>query len=159
MSAELLAKLVGKLKSENRKVATMESCTGGGVANAITNTSGSSEVFNFGAVTYSNDFKIKFGVNSQTIDKFSVYSLEVAKEMSKAIADFAIADYGIGITGKLKKVDKFNNFGKDDAVFVSVYDKANNRYIAKTLFVTKETREENKEMVIECAIKILLELG
>ena len=58
----------------------MESCTGGGMANAITNIAGSSDVLKFSAVTYSNEFKIKMGVNKSTIDKFSVYSMEVARE-------------------------------------------------------------------------------
>lgn len=46
----------------------MESCTGGGVANAITNIEGSSRVFMFGAVTYSNEYKIKMGVNRNIIE-------------------------------------------------------------------------------------------
>ena len=47
--------IVEKLIEKNKTLSTMESCTGGGVANCITNIDGSSSIFKFGAVTYSND--------------------------------------------------------------------------------------------------------
>ena len=59
------------LTEKNKTISTMESCTGGGIANAITNIEGSSEVFKFGAVTYSNEYKIKMGVSSNIIDKYT----------------------------------------------------------------------------------------
>lgn len=43
----------------------MESCTGGALVNAITNIPGASEVLKFSAVTYSNEYKIKLGVDSK----------------------------------------------------------------------------------------------
>ena len=49
--------VVNELLKLGKKVSIMESCTGGYIANIITNAEGSSEVFNFGAVTYSNSFK------------------------------------------------------------------------------------------------------
>ena len=48
-------KIIKKLTKENLTIATMESCTGGGVANAITNIEGASSVLKFSAVTYSNE--------------------------------------------------------------------------------------------------------
>ena len=47
------------LTKNNETIATMESCTGGGVANAITSIEGASSVLKFSAVTYSNEYKIK----------------------------------------------------------------------------------------------------
>ena len=95
----------------------MESCTGGGIANAITNIEGSSEVFKFGAVTYSNEYKIKMGVSSNIIDKYTVYSAETSNEMSKNISNYTNSNYGIGVTGKLNRVDKFNLYGEDNIVY------------------------------------------
>ena len=69
----MLKELVEKLLDLGKTISTMESCTGGGVANAITNIAGASEVLKFSAVTYSNEFKIKMGVSSEIIDKYSVY--------------------------------------------------------------------------------------
>ena len=75
--------IVEILNNNNKTVSTMESCTGGMVANTITNVEGASLVFRFGAVTYSNEYKIKMGVDKSVIDNYSVYSMETAKEMSK----------------------------------------------------------------------------
>ena len=80
-----MEEVVKRLIDKNKTISTMESCTGGGVANAITNVEGASEVLKFNAVTYSNEFKIKMGVSSSVIDKYSVYSAETAMEMSKNI--------------------------------------------------------------------------
>ena len=61
--------LVKYLIENNKKISTMESCTGGYIANSITNVEGSSNIFKFGAVTYSNEYKIKMGVNKEVINK------------------------------------------------------------------------------------------
>ena len=59
---EVLKEIVNKLIEKHMTISTMESCTGGSLAGAITNIEGASEVFKYGAVTYSNEFKIKIGV-------------------------------------------------------------------------------------------------
>ena len=146
------------LTNLNKTISTMESCTGGGVANAITNVSGASEVIKFSAVTYSNEFKIKLGVNADTIEKYSVYSKEVSLEMSKCISVFANSDYGIGITGKLNRLDKKNLYGKDNQIFISIYDKSNDIYYSYDIFVNQDTREKNKKIVIDFIIDKLLEI-
>lgn len=84
------------LKEKKWTIGVMESCTGGAIANAITNNPGSSDVFKLGLVTYSNEAKIKFGVDEEIIKKYGVYSKEVAKEMAKKIS----GDVGVGVTGK-----------------------------------------------------------
>mgnify|MGYP005776120691 FL=1 len=144
------------LTAKNKTIATMESCTGGGVVNAITNIEGASEVLKFSAVTYSNEFKIKMGVDSQIIAKYSVYSMETAVEMSTNIAKFANANYGIGITGKLNRIDRFNKAGKNNQIFVSIFDKDNNKYYNFDLLATKQTRKENKDLIITEIAKNLL---
>lgn len=151
-----LKMLVEKLKQNGKKISTMESCTGGGLANEITNISGSSEVFNFGAVTYSNDFKVKMGVEANVIEQFTVYSEQTANEMSKKIVVFTGADYGVGITGKLKKVDPYNECGSDDLVYISIFNKNENRFINRKVQVFSESREENKQVVIKNAVEMLL---
>ena len=138
------------LSKNNETIATMESCTGGGVANAITNIEGASNVLKFSAVTYSNEYKIKMGVDSNIIDKYSVYSIETAHEMAKNISDFANSTYGIGITGKLNRADEANNFGADNEVFISIYH--DGEYVDLSLKVDKKTRRENKDLVIDAII-------
>ena len=153
-----MEELVNKLISMKKTIASMESCTGGGFANAVTNIPGASDILKFSAVTYSNEFKEKMGVNSETILEYSVYSMEVAKEMSKKISEFANADYGIGITGKLMKPDKANMHGSDNLVFVSIYDKHNDSYHGLSIEVSKTTRSENKEFVIKLIIFELMKI-
>ena len=80
--------LVKYLIENNKKISTMESCTGGEIASTITNIEGASNVFEFSAVTYSNEYKIKMGVNKEVINKYSVYSIETANEMSKTISKY-----------------------------------------------------------------------
>ena len=97
--------IIHKLQLKQLTIATMESCTGGGVANAITNMEGASEIFKFSAVTYCNEYKIKMGVDKEVIDKYTVYSIETAMSMAKAISNFANSNYGVGVTGKLNRKD------------------------------------------------------
>lgn len=153
-----MKKIVKELMKQNKTISTMESCTGGGVCNAITNIEGASEVIKFSAVTYSNEFKIKMGVSSDIIDQYSVYSMETAKEMSKKIADFTSSNYGIGITGKLNRGDPNNHVGEDNQVFISIYDKDHDQYKTSILEVFQKTRKENKELVIKKIKEMLLEM-
>ena len=155
---ENIKKIIEILTKKNKTISTMESCTGGCLVNSITNIEGSSEVLKFSAVTYSNEYKIKMGVDSKVIDKYTVYSMETADEMSKNITKFADSDYGIGITGKLNRVDKNNLYGENNIVYVSIYDKDNDKYYNITIEVDKNTREKNKEMVILEVSKILLKI-
>ena len=144
--------IVNKLIELNKSISTMESCTGGCIANAITNIEGSSEVFKFGAVTYSNQYKIKMGVNSDNIDKYTVYSIEVANDMSKTISNYTDSNYGIGITGKLNRFDINNPYGKDNIVYISIYDRDNDKYYEYSIEVLEDSRDKNKNKVLELVI-------
>lgn len=148
-----------KLLTINKKtISTMESCTGGGVVNSITNIEGASEVLKFSAVTYSNEYKIKMGVSKSVIDKYSVYSTETAMEMSKTISNYANSDYGVGITGKLNRVDINNLHGKDNVVYISIYDRNNNKFYNTKIEVLKESRELNKQLVIDEVVNQMLKI-
>ena len=153
-----LREIIKILTEKNKTISTMESCTGGGVANAITNIEGASEVLKFSAVTYSNEYKIKMGVDANIIDKYSVYSIKTAEEMSRNISAFANSNYGIGITGKLNRVDKNNLYGQDNIVYVSIYDKDNDKFYNGSIEVTKQSRKENKELVISLIINMLMSI-
>lgn len=153
-----MKRVVEKLKENNKTISLMESCTGGGVANAITNIEGASDVIKFSAVTYSNEYKIKMGVSKDVIDKYSVYSIQTANEMSYNITKFANSNLGVGITGKLNRVDKNNPFGEDNVVFISIYDKDNDKYYNSKVMAIKGSRKENKELVINEIINMILSI-
>lgn len=96
----MVNELVELLKKNNLTIATAESCTGGLLASKITSIPGSSGVFQYGFVTYSEEAKKKLiGVKDETLRKHSVYSAEVAKEMAIGAMNQSGADFGIGITG------------------------------------------------------------
>lgn len=150
--------VVNLLKLKNKTIATMESCTGGAVVNAITNIEGASEVLQFSAVTYSNEFKIKMGVDPDVIEKYSVYSENTAKEMSKNISLYAESDYGVGITGKINRSDKNNQYGEDNIIYISIYDKNLDIYYTKQITAIVGSREENKKYIIAEIISALQEI-
>jgi PncC family amidohydrolase len=150
-----MEKLVRLLIEKNKTISSMESCTGGGFANMVTNVPGSSEVLKFSAVTYSNDFKIKMGVDESLIDKYSVYSIEVAKDMSKKISEFTFSDYGVGITGKINRSDKNNLHGADNLVYASIYDRLNDRYYTISIEMVDDSRMVNKTLIISNVVKVL----
>ena len=150
--------LVEKLKIKGKIISTMESCTGGGLANEITNVEGASSILKYSAVTYSNEFKIKMGVSKDVIDKYSVYSRQTADEMSYNISKFTNSDYGVGITGKLNRVDENNPYGEDNVVFISIYDKENDKFYNEIVKAVKSSRKENKEMVINKVVEKILKI-
>lgn len=143
-----MKEVVELLKQNKKTISTMESCTGGGVSNAITNIEGSSEILKFSAVTYSNEFKIKMGVDKNIIDKYTVYSMETANEMSKNITKFTNSNYGVGITGQINRQDPNNITNEDNKIYISVYDNDNNKYYNETLEAINSSRSDNKEMII-----------
>lgn len=140
--------LVNELIDKNITIASMESCTGGGFANSITNIEGASDILKFSAVTYSNEYKIRMGVPEEIIDKYSVYSFEVSDSMALNISNFSHSDLGVGITGKLNRVDKNNPFGEDNVVFISIFDKREDKYYREKIEAVCESRSKNKDLVI-----------
>ena len=142
--------IVDKLKANNLTISFMESCTGGLLANQITNCDGSSEIFKGSLVTYSNEFKEKFGVEKETIDKYSVYSAEVAKEMATNASAFANSDIGVGVTGRIANENI-------DEVFASVYLKKENINIDYVFHPKAPNRILKKEKVSDYIFEAILE--
>lgn len=93
--------LVKSLKSLGYKIGVAESCTGGLVAKMITDVSGASSVFEHGVVTYSDKIKQQIlGVKTETLEKHTAVSEEVAIEMAKGMLEISNADIGISTTGE-----------------------------------------------------------
>ncbi len=96
-----LAILVGaRLKARGLRLATAESCTGGWVAGAVTAIAGSSEWFDRGFVTYSNDAKMEMlGVSAVTLEAFGAVSEQTAGEMAAGALAHSHAQLALSITG------------------------------------------------------------
>ena len=96
-----LATLVGaRLKARGLLLATAESCTGGWVAQSVTSVSGSSEWFDRGFVTYSNDAKREMlGVRGETLVAHGAVSENSAREMAAGALDRSNAGVALAVTG------------------------------------------------------------
>ena len=151
-----MQEVVDRLIKNGETIATMESCTGGYLAASITDIEGSSNILKFSAVTYSNEYKIKMGISKDTIDKYSVYSEEVAKEMSYNISKYAGSTYGVGITGKFSNDDPANSRGSLNTIFVSIYN--DGKYYTYQLHSTGTTRRENKQYIVDYIVERLKEI-
>ncbi|HEY6026759.1 MAG TPA: CinA family protein [Pseudolabrys sp.] len=92
--------LLDHCKAKALTLATAESCTGGLVAAALSEISGSSLVLDRGFVTYSNEAKQQMlGVTPATIDVYGAVSKECAEEMAKGALAHAQVDLAVSITG------------------------------------------------------------
>ena len=92
-----VARLLGE---RGLTLCTAESCTGGLIAERLTEISGSSKYFLGGAVTYSNEMKIDLlGVPERLFGEVGAVSSEVAQAMAEGIRERTGADYGISVTG------------------------------------------------------------
>lgn len=92
--------IVEELKRQKKTVTTVESCTGGMVAAAITSIAGSSAVFRQGYVTYCDEAKHKMvGVKRRTLRKYTAVSAQTAAEMAYGGARKAGADFCVSVTG------------------------------------------------------------
>jgi nicotinamide-nucleotide amidase len=103
LPAELVAaaqRVVDANKAIGRHISVAESCTGGLVAAALTEISGSSEIFESGFVTYSNDAKISMlKVSSDVIETFGAVSIATAWSMAQGALEKSGADVAVAITG------------------------------------------------------------
>lgn len=94
------APLVERLRAASLRVSTVESCTGGSIAAAITDVAGSSLVFDVGFVTYSNAAKTDLvGVPPALIEAFGAVSEEVARAMAEGGHLRSGADATVAVTG------------------------------------------------------------
>lgn len=100
---ELLARaqaVIDANRAIGRQVALAESCTGGLVCAALTEIPGSSEVFERGFVTYSNEAKMEsIGVNQDILETFGAVSVAVAWAMAQGALKHSHADLAVAITG------------------------------------------------------------
>src|ERR1043166_3646864 len=98
---ETMEEVVGRrLTMTEFTVAVAESCTGGLIAQRLTNVAGSSKYFIEGVVTYSNESKVRLlGVDKKIIKEFGAVSQQVARDMARGVRHKAKTDFGLAVTG------------------------------------------------------------
>lgn len=96
----LSEQLVAALTASGKTLAAAESCTGGWIAKAITDVPGSSAVFGYGVVSYSNDAKASLlAVSGATLQAHGAVSEATVREMAERVVDLAAADVGVAVSG------------------------------------------------------------
>ncbi|MGH8048522.1 MAG: CinA family nicotinamide mononucleotide deamidase-related protein [Chthoniobacterales bacterium] len=145
--------VVARLRELRRSVATAESCTGGLLANRITNVPGASEIFGAGWVTYADKIKVgQLDVKTADLETHGAVSEQVAAQMAegalaKANADFALATTGIAGPGG----------GTDDkpvgTVFLALAERDKPTLAWKEFFPTD--RETFKQLTTQAALNAL----
>ena len=149
---EICKKIVETLKTKKCTISFMESCTGGFLANSITNISGASDILKVSLVTYSTEYKEHFGVDKNIIKQYTVYSVETAKEMSRNVSNLAKSNIGVGVTGELGNTTKDEN-----RVYYSIYFSNINKYITKEIVIESNKREKMKGTVADNIFKDIME--
>ena len=100
IDSDTLESIVGAfLMAKGLSLATMESCTGGLLANTITNAPRSSTYFKGGLVAYTDKAKTAFGTDAQFISQYGAISAELARAMATIAREKLGAAIGIGLTG------------------------------------------------------------
>jgi nicotinamide-nucleotide amidase len=97
---DLARRVIEANRAAGRRVAVAESCTGGLVAAALTEISGSSDVFEAGFVTYSNEAKTKLlAVSEDVLETFGSVSVATAWAMAQGALAASGADVAVALTG------------------------------------------------------------
>lgn len=98
---ETIEVVLGRLLKHYKKtISTAESCTGGKIAQVLTSVAGASSYFRGSVVSYATDTKVSaLGVSEETINKYTVVSSQVAKEMAIGVQKLMKSDYAIATTG------------------------------------------------------------
>lgn len=97
---DLLDKLTALLKEQGITIATAESCTGGLLSASLTHKAGSSEIFDRGFITYSNDAKMDMlEVPEDVLSNFGAVSAQTAELMAKGALKNSKAGITISLTG------------------------------------------------------------
>ncbi len=93
-------KVIEANRTRGKRIVVAESCTGGLIATALTEIPGSSDVFQAGFVTYSNEAKISMlGVSLDVLETFGAVSIAVAWAMAQGALARSDADVAVAITG------------------------------------------------------------
>lgn len=149
-----IAALLDTLRRHNLRIATAESLTCGGIANALTRISGASDAVNGGFCVYTNEIKTKLlGVPKDMLDRHTAVSEPVARAMAEGALEGANADIAVAATGYAGKGPSED---MDGVVYISVAWNFNTRARAETE-VWKHRfpgdREEVRRRTVDAALE------
>ena len=151
---ELPNVVVEKLTALGKTIAAAESCTGGFIANQLTNVSGSSKVFLAGFVTYADAAKTAaLGVDAALIEKHGAVSEPVARQMAEGALEKSGASFALATTG-IAGPDGGTAEKPVGTVFVALAERGGKTVVQHHRFPTD--RETFKHLVSQTALDLLL---
>lgn len=147
--------VVSLLTSMGRMVSTAESCTGGGLAERLTEVPGSSVVFPRGFVTYSNEAKVQLlGVPPELIDEHGAVSEPVARAMALGCRAAARTDFAMAITGIAGPSGGSPPEKPIGLAYIALAD-ANECRVERILFGEHLVRQEIRDRACKTALNLL----
>ena len=151
---ESLESVVLKLLNQRKAtLATAESCTGGFIANSLTNVPGASRVFLAGYITYANESKSDvLNLNLKLIEKYGAVSEPVARAMAEGARMRAGSSYGIATTG-IAGPDGGSEEKPVGTVYVALASRRSDTVVKKFFFPTD--RETFKQLAARAALDLL----
>ena len=148
--------VVSYFMTKGISLSVAESCTGGMISEAITSVSGASSVYLGGVCSYTEEIKSKvLGVEKETLEKYTVYSSQVACEMSEGVMKLFGSQAAIGVTG-LAGPDGGTDEKPIGTVYVSVRFK--DACYVKDLMLFKEYEKLDRRKVRMLATAKALEM-
>lgn len=149
--------VMAKLKRKKLFLTAIESCTGGGLINALTNLEGASEITKGARIAYSDEDKINLGVPKSLIKKYTVYSPEVAVAMAKtSLKQVKGSHLGLGITGLIGRKDP--RFPQKQPNTIDIACVFKNKVLAKRFIFPKLKRPKIKDMAIMKVLEMVEEI-
>jgi nicotinamide-nucleotide amidase len=133
-NGQTMEEVIGDLLADGGKTLSVaESCTGGLIAERLTDVPGSSRYFMEGVVTYSNEAKIRtLGVRQETLDEFGAVSAQTAEEMAIGMRKWTGTDFALSVTG-IAGPDGGSEEKPVGTVFLALADAEGTRSIKVTL--------------------------
>ena len=150
LAFDVIARLQGKT------LATAESCTGGGIGNALTAVPGASNVYKGGIISYCNEVKHKLlNVPAELLNQYSAVSAPVAQAMAQGARGAMNTDIAVSVTGLAgPSGDEFGN--PVGTVYIGYADC--NTCICRH-YVFSGDRESVRRQAVEAVLKLILELS
>ncbi len=139
---------------QGKTLATAESCTGGGIGDALTAVPGASRVYKGGIISYCNEIKNKLlNVSEEILTKYGAVSAPVAEAMAQGARDALNVDIAVSVTGLAgPSGDEFGN--PVGTVYIGY---AEEKMCLSRRYLFAGSREEIRAQSVEAALKLILE--
>lgn len=154
----LARRVIEENRAAGRRIAVAESCTGGLVSSALTETPGSSDVFEGGFVTYSNAMKTNLlKVSEEVIDTFGAVSIATAWAMAQGVLKISDVDIAVAITGIAGPDGGTEQKPVGTVVFATAErDASPDKVVADTQLFENNGRAGVRLQAALCALELLL---